>query len=59
MKKYYDCCLCGGSREGFGNNPQPVVEEGRCCDECNRERVIPARIEEFRERLKQHHSSSE
>jgi hypothetical protein len=31
-------------RESHGNNAQPV-NGGRCCDRCNAERVLPARIE--------------
>lgn len=41
------CCLCGNSCENeFGNNPYPLNtdEEARCCDKCNAELVIPARI---------------
>ena len=39
------CCLCSKNCEGLGNNPQPVKEEGRCCDECNQSVVLPARIQ--------------
>lgn len=51
MKK---CCLCGSELEKHytekgemywddGNNAQPL-KDGRCCDECNKTRVIPKRI---------------
>lgn len=50
MEKY-KCCLCGKEIEGFGNNPDPLgnlgEEDEECCDECNSEKVIPARIELF------------
>lgn len=39
----HKCSICGKQYEGFGNNAQPV-NNGRCCDECNREVVIPMRI---------------
>lgn len=39
------CCICGEEFEGYGNNPSPVTDEGRCCDACNLKFVIPARIE--------------
>ena len=39
------CCICGEEYEGYGNNPAPVSEEGRCCNACNLKFVIPARIE--------------
>lgn len=38
------CCLCGEKIEGYGNNPDPVRTEGRCCDDCNITRVCPARV---------------
>jgi len=40
------CCLCGQEFDGFGNNPWPLNndENARCCDKCNAEKVIPARI---------------
>lgn len=56
------CVICGSeipNPHGFslvGNNPQPVYEDGRCCDKCDREVVIPtrlfiaARINEVKER---------
>lgn len=39
------CSLCGGPYEHYGNNPYPLAEvDERCCDQCNYERVIPARL---------------
>ena len=43
MKKK-KCCICGREFEGWGNNPQPVKASGECCDKCNWEKVIPARL---------------
>ena len=40
----FTCCICGEETTGYGNNPEPVRHEGRCCDACNRKFVIPARI---------------
>ena len=40
----YICCICGEECIGYGNNPEPVKHEGRCCDACNLHYVIPARI---------------
>ena len=40
------CCICGEEAEGYGNNPSPVKEDGKCCDACNRKFVIPARLED-------------
>lgn len=43
------CCLCNQEIEveisGWdeGNNALPL-KDGRCCDECNNAKVIPARI---------------
>ena len=43
MKK---CIIYGRQIAGYGNNPEPVKRwsAGLCCDECNREKVIPARL---------------
>ena len=40
------CCLCGEKVKGFGHNPAPLNNEGRCCDACNEE-VIKARMAEL------------
>lgn len=44
------CCICGEKIEGYGNNPWPVKEKGECCDKCNYEEVIPARIRKLYEK---------
>jgi hypothetical protein len=49
MEKF-KCCLCDKEVEGFGNNPDPLGnlgEDEECCDECNLNKVIPARIEKY------------
>ena len=40
------CCICGKEFIGWGNNPWPVVKDpqAECCDECNWEKVVPARL---------------
>ena len=43
MEEEYICCICGKKFKGFGNNPWPLKEEGKCCDECN-EKVIEERL---------------
>lgn len=41
------CSICGDEmEEEYGNNAQPV-NDGECCDRCNQEVVIPARLEEL------------
>lgn len=47
-KKIYVCSICGENYKGYGNNAQPV-NNGRCCDKCNAEVVIPIRIMRTRE----------
>lgn len=37
------CVICGATIERYGNNADPIAD-GICCDKCNREKVIPARI---------------
>ena len=45
------CCFCGDRCEcKYGNNPAPVAEEGRCCDDCNQHKVIPARFNMLKKR---------
>lgn len=45
MSKGFKCCICGKQVDfGYGNNPIPVKPNGRCCDTCNLDYVIPARI---------------
>tara|TARA_R100000353_G_scaffold79411_1_gene59830 strand:- start:249 stop:455 length:207 start_codon:yes stop_codon:yes gene_type:complete len=52
------CCICKGeiekqyTEEGEmywdqGNNAQPI-DDGRCCNDCNRKVVIPARMAEIK-----------
>ena len=47
----YICVLCDAACIGYGNNPDPVngltYNDGRCCDDCNATRVIPARLAQF------------
>ena len=39
------CSLCNDDFVGMGNNPEPLAEfEQRCCDDCNSEKVFPARL---------------
>lgn len=37
------CCICGATFLGYGNNPAPF-EGNTCCDACNSQFVIPARL---------------
>lgn len=43
MEKHV-CCICGKEFYGWGNNPMPIEKDGVCCDECNMNKVIPARM---------------
>jgi len=44
-KKTGKCSLCDGKYENYGNNPEPLKRfEERCCDDCNRTKVIPERL---------------
>ena len=48
---HYHCCFCGQFFIGYGNNPEPVKSHlARCCDACNKDIVIPARIEQAMEK---------
>ena len=41
-----NCVICGKAFDGYGNNADPVAD-GECCDECNMNIVVPARIEQI------------
>lgn len=43
-QKKFNCVICTKEKTGFGNNPQPVKQKGKCCDDCNLLWVIPARV---------------
>ena len=43
------CSICGKKYDGYGNNARPV-NDGKCCDYCNANVVIPARIYQWKER---------
>jgi len=44
--EYPICVLCKKHLSGtpYGNNPQPIRKKGKCCDRCNNDKVIPARM---------------
>lgn len=42
------CSICGKLYTGFGNNARPV-NDGRCCDKCNWEVVVPRRLQYAKE----------
>lgn len=41
------CCICGKTFHGHGHSPNPIKEEGVCCDECNA-KVVVARLESLK-----------
>ena len=49
-KKSFVCCISETPSNGYGNNPSPIIEDGRCCDVCNSLFVIPFRIRLMLER---------
>lgn len=48
MKKKI-CCICHKEFTEYGNNAEPVMK-GTCCDKCNMDKVIPARIRDMTSR---------
>ena len=44
MNKKIKCVFCKLEIKGYGNNPSPIRERGRCCDDCNLKMVIPIRL---------------
>jgi len=49
MKSKMKCCICGTEMEIHKCNNAEPVEHGWCCDECNRLKVMPARIKQIME----------
>lgn len=35
-ERKFKCCLCGNISYGYGNDPYPIKNVGRCCDQCNK-----------------------
>ena len=48
--KYYKCVFCNKDKTGYGNNPSPIIQNGRCCNDCDERFVIPIRILEAMKR---------
>lgn len=40
------CCICKKEIKGYGNNPFPLKNKGRCCNDCN-SFVILARLSSY------------
>lgn len=40
------CCLCNKKVNEFGNNAEPLITNGICCNQCDMEKVLPARLKE-------------
>ena len=49
-KENKKCTICGEEIKGYGNNAAPV-KDGICCDKCNKEVVIPARLKGMKKSL--------
>ncbi len=39
------CVLCQQQRVGYGNNPYPLSEHGKCCDNCNGKVILKRMME--------------
>lgn len=43
IKETGKCCICGNEYAHYGNDAMPAMN-GRCCDKCNNDIVVPLRI---------------
>ena len=50
LQKEGTCCICGNQYKWGGCNPDPLGDPlvDRCCHECNRTKVQPARLRLWR-----------
>jgi len=46
-----NCVICNNKINGIGANPYPISYFGECCNTCDNNKVIPARV------LEQHYIS--
>lgn len=45
MNKMIKCCFCNKEIQSVrSNNAEPIIKNGKCCSECNKKFVIPARL---------------
>lgn len=45
------CCICKKETGKYGNNANPLIN-GRCCDLCNEQKVIPFRLMKMHEHFR-------
>lgn len=38
------CVICEKEVAEFGCNPEPLKTNGKCCKQCNQDKVIPTRL---------------
>lgn len=43
------CCFCNADIVGYGNSIRPLIRQknSKCCDDCNRDIIIPLRMMEY------------
>ena len=46
------CVLCGEEFTGHGHNPYPLREGGKCCDNCQYNKVVVARANLYKGKRK-------
>jgi hypothetical protein len=53
-KRNYTCCICEEENVGWGNNPEPLMDDLdgalQCCDRCN-DKVVSYRIRQLMREL--------
>lgn len=44
-EEHYTCCFCGCELTfKESHNAEPIIEKGRCCEDCHKEKVLPYRF---------------
>jgi len=49
-QRFYTCCICEEESRGWGNNPEPLMDDLdgslECCDRCN-DKVVTYRLRQL------------
>lgn len=53
INRKFRCCICREYSRGYGNDPRPIKDKGKCCDTCYFREVSPEKLKLIKERVKE------